>query len=458
MRKPRPQLHRLTRSEIKHQLDALTSWRGEIAVEPIALYVAGSDKPLSDAERRELIARVRAGEVIELELEAVPFIQRETANRNAVRFKNGMLASFAKSFRGVPFLRNHDQDDQAQRGGTVLSSKLERNDDGSTQFRMRLRLVKPWAVESALDGTLDRFSIGWHRDRTKALECSSCDADWLECAHWPGTLDEKGNVVQLVISAADGTEVSAVNVPAVVGTFVESISQLKAIDPAQLADILAADAIPGEHDDMKLLAAVIAALSLPTTTTEDEAAAAVQRTADELSSTKDQLTIAQSAKKTADEQLASIQAQAKQAATLARVQTVETGIQSLLAAGKLKPGSPVEGALRRLGGVVPKLGADGKQQLADGKPVFEVDMSKSIDVFTAHVDEMLVSGASVTPVGAQLPASKPDPQPGVLSDGKAYLATKPETAKWLAAAGIDAEKFEKHGMTGREIATVVFGQ
>lgn len=457
MRKQRPQPHRLTRSELKQQLDTLSSWRGTVEIEPIALYVSGSDKPLSEAERKELIARVRAGEVIELELDAVPFIQRATANRNAVRFKSGILATFAKSYRGAPFLRNHDQDDQAQRGGTVLASKLEHGEDGSKSFRMRLKLVKPWAVESALDGTLDRFSIGWHRDRTLPLECSTCEADWLDCAHWPGELDEKGNVVQLVIGGAEGTEVSAVNVPAVVGTFIESISQLSSIDPAQLADILASDTTPGEYDDMKLLAAVIAALALPTTTTEDEAAAAVARTRDELTGANDQLTIARDQLKTAREQLATLSAETKQREQLSRVSTVEAGVASLIAAGKLKPGSPVESALRRQGGVTAKLGADGKQLVQDGKPVFEVDMSKSIEVFTATVDDMLLTGPSVTPVGAPLLAAQRDPQPTTPTGAKAFLSTKPEAAKWLARAGITEEQFEKHGETGREIATVVFG-
>ena len=456
MPKPHRPLPRLDRQAIKQQLDALTSWRGEVVVEPLALYVAGSDKPLSDAERKDLIARVRAGEVIELELEIVPFIQRASANRNAIRFKNGMLSGFARSYKGVPFLRNHDQEDQAQRGGTILASKLESADDGTKGFRMRLKLVKPWAVESALDGTLDRFSIGWHRDRTQPMECSSCDADWLLCQHWPGMLDEKGAVVQLVIAAAEGTEVSAVNVPAVVGTFIESISQLKAIDPAQLADILAADASPGEQHDMKLLAAVIAALALPTTTTEDEAAAAVTRTRDELATARDQLTVVNGQLSTARAAIATAQSEQKKREQLSRVSTVETGIQSLISAGKLAPGSAVEGALRRLGGVTAKLGADGKQEQLDGKPVFEVDMSKSIDMFQAHVDDMLVTGPAVTPVGAPLHANKPDPQPAVALGGKAYLAAKPEVAKWLAKAGISEEKFEKHGETGREIATVVF--
>lgn len=208
---------------------------------------------------------------------------------------------------------------------------------------------------------------------------------------------------------------------------------------------------------MKLLAAVIAALSLPTTTTEDEAAAAVTRQRDELTAANDQLTIVREQLSTARSTLATVQTEQKQREQLSRVSTVETGIASLLAAGKLKPGSATEAALRRQGGVTPKLGADGKQLQQDGKPVFEVDMSKSLDVFAATVDDMLLNGPAVTPVGAPLPATQRDPAPTAPTEAKALLAAKPVVASWLRTAGISEEKFEKHGENAREIASVVFG-
>lgn len=434
-----------TRSELKAQLDTVPAWRGKVEYEPIALYVAGSDKQLTDAERKELIARVRAGEVIELELDAVPFIQRESSNRNAVRFKPGMLAGFAKSYKGAPFLRNHDQEDQAQRGGTVSASKLEHNEDGSKQMRMRLKLVKPWAVESALDGTLDRFSIGWHRDRTQPLECSSCADDWMNCSHWPGELDEKGAVVQLVIAAAEGTEVSAVNVPAVVGTSIESISTLKAIDPAHLADMLTADAIPGGTDDMKILATLAALLALPSTATEDDVVAGVSALRADRDKLTDQLTLAKTQSTDATTKLAKLEADAKTRDTATRLSTVEGEITKLLAAGKIKPGSDAEGALRRLGGVTK--GDDGK---------LSVDLTKPVEIFASAVADLLAM-PSVTPVGAPLPAKQPDPTPAALTTTQGYLAAKPETAKWLSKAGIDEKAFEKHGDVGREIAGHVFG-
>lgn len=432
MKSPRPKHQTATRSELKSQLDAVPTWRGKVEYEPIALYVSGSEKQLTDVERKELIARVRAGEVIELELDAVPFIQRATANRNFVRFKPGILASFAKSYKGAPFLRNHDQDDQAQRGGTVVASKLEHNEDGSKQMRMRLKLVKPWAVESALDGTLDRFSIGWNRDRSMPLECSSCEADWLDCSHWPGEADEKGEIVQLVIGGAEGTEVSAVNVPAVAGTSIESISTLKAIDPGHLADMLAADAIPGGHDDMKLLATLCALLSLPATATEDDVVAGVTKLQTERDGLSDQLTIAKTASDDVKSRLSKLEAEKVDREKQAKLATVDGGIAQLLAAGKIKPGSETEAALRRQG-------------------------DRDVEVFAATVKDLLASGPVVTPVGAPLPASNPDPNPTPVAGAKGYLAAKPETAKWLAAAGIDEKAFEKHGEVGREIAGAVFG-
>lgn len=412
------------------------------------LYLRGGDSPMSKNDRVELINRSRAGEFVELEMVATVFVQRETPNYNFLRFKAGDLPSFAKSYTGSPFLADHATSEQNRRGGTIITSKLIHG-DAEKLFEQRLHLVKPWAVESALDGTLDRFSIGWYRGGTS--ECSICEATWLACSHWPGELDEKtGKICELVQINPRGKETSYVNGPAVLGTSPTSISQLEALDPQLAADILAADASPGVKDDMKTLAAMIAALALPATATEEDVLAAVQRQHTELTSTRDQLTVSTSANENTRTRLAALEVESIERAKLARVSVVDSSIDRLIAGGKLKPGSETELALRRMGGVT-KATVDGKEQLT-------IDEKKPLDVFTAYVNDMLANGAPVTPAGAPLPASKPDPTPTGLADGKAYLAQKPETASWLKSAGITQEQFEKHGSDGRVMAGAIFGQ
>lgn len=413
------------------------------------LYLRGGDSPMAKGERVDLIQRLHAGEFIELEMAATVFIQRDTPNYNFLRFRPGDMAGLAKSYTGTPFLRNHGTDQQGDRGGTIVSSKLVHNDDGSKQFDQRLHLVKPWAVESALDGTLDRFSIGWYRGGTS--ECSICKASWLSCMHWPGELDaDAGVVCELIQVSPRGKETSYVNAPAVLGTSPASISQLEALDPALLADILAADTTPGDDDDMKILTTLIAALALPATSTEDDVLSAVTTQRDELTAMRDRATIAEAGAQGVKDRLAVIEIENAKRATVDRLTVVEAGIASLIAAGKIKPGSETELALKRQGGVSTKPNAAGVLEVV-------VDLKRDVDVFSASVKDLLASGPVVTPVGAVLPMVLPDPLPATPTDAKAFLAAAPETASWLARAGIKPEDFEKHGAAGRALVVGKFG-
>lgn len=198
---------------------------------------SGADA-LTDEERDALLADAVAGRAVRLELEAVTYIQREGPNRNYVRFKRGILPSLAASFAGgaaggerggAPFLRDHEQHNALARGGTVLESKLIEH-EGAPAFWMRIELTAPWAVELALRGLLDRFSIGW--STTGIYECSICGKDIFDwraerpCPHWPGQayeVDGRRVKCEAVITDAEGVEVSAVTVPAVTGTEVQDI-------------------------------------------------------------------------------------------------------------------------------------------------------------------------------------------------------------------------------------------
>lgn len=174
--------------------------------------------------RAELLRQVRAGEFQgPLVVEATTFIQRATPNRNYARLARGTLRTGARSFVGQVVLLDHDQRSQQARIGTIIDSKAAKDDEGNVTFVMKLSIVKLHAIESVLDGTIDRFSIGWFP--TGPVVCSVHEqplwgADCCPC--WPGQT-VNGKTVEAVFTAWDGIEVSAVNVPAVVGTGIDQI-------------------------------------------------------------------------------------------------------------------------------------------------------------------------------------------------------------------------------------------
>lgn len=179
---------------------------------------------------KDLLAQFRAGELGELEFDAITFRQTDEPNRNFVRFKKGALAKLARSFVGAPFMRDHSRS-LADRGGTVIASELTEH-KGAPAFTQTVRLTAPWAVEQALLGNLDRFSIAW--SATGDVLCGLCEEPWRPgffgmlptCNHFPGDLVGEGDdaeVVEVLYTAAEGTELSGVVVPAVAGTEIEAI-------------------------------------------------------------------------------------------------------------------------------------------------------------------------------------------------------------------------------------------
>lgn len=382
---------------------------------PTTLLAAGSDVAMSADERDAMLRLVRrhlAGNVEDedpiprLEMTAVTFIQRDTPNRNFVRFKGGMLAAFAKSFSGMPVLRNHDTYDTQARAGTIKSSKLEHNDDGSKQMRMRFELVALWAIEAALLGMFDRFSIGWHR--TGTLECSIHGGAVMECRCWRGEM-VNGKPVEYVLTGADGTEVSSINVPAVVGTSSEGIRQLAGLDLAELADMLETED-HNEQETSMLDPKVLAALGLKAEATVEDAIAAIGGLKATSDQTADKLTIVEG-------QLATITADIATRTKKERDALVEAKLAALKTAGKLAPGSESEKALRRMA-------------------------ERDVDSFTAQADDMLANGAKVTPAGNEPQGDKPDVARSTVSEA---LAHRPGLKSMLAKAGISDEEFAKTG-------------
>lgn len=194
------------------------------------LFVRGSGgRQITEEERVALLAAIRAGKPPpQLVIEAVTFNQRPgVANRNFHRFKPEVLDKIGRSFTNTPFLRDHRQWDIGHRGGTVLqSTPAPLANAGGVEFHQVIELVKPWAMEGVLDGTIDRFSIGWHN--IGPILCSICRAEFWsgDCWHFPGERDEEtGELCEIISTDAEGVEVSAVSVPAVVGTGIEAVRE-----------------------------------------------------------------------------------------------------------------------------------------------------------------------------------------------------------------------------------------
>lgn len=389
--------------------------------EPIALYRSSGGEPIKEADREELLKAVRDGEVVELEFEAVTFIQRDTPNRNYVRFPPGKLAGFAASFKGMPFLRDHATYDSTSRGGTIVDAKLEHNADGSKQMRMRVRAVKSWAVEGLLDGTIDRFSIGWDRQGMEA-QCSIHLASWYSCSCRLGATLEDGRHVEILVPSPVGTEMSTILVPAVVGTTIESISQL-GIDSSRLADSLVRNATlsvaeGNKNMDPKLvtLLAVLGITASSATALDDGIKAAEKLAADreEAIEQRDE----------AKGKLATVEIDAKTKLTAERATITKEKLTALKAAGKLRPGSGREDRLKKRA---------------------ETDFAD----FLATCEELLADGEQVTAAGKTLAAATKDPAGATAATpAKAAVVANPQLASWLKSAGISEEQFEKHGGNG----------
>jgi hypothetical protein len=330
------------------ELMGLYSVREGGPAEPVA------SASLSEAKRKDLLKAARAGEAVELLLDAVTFIQRETPNRNFVRFRPGSLRAMARSFKGQPVLSDHRQRDIRARAGTILASELVEHPDGKA-IRQQLHLVKPWAVEGALDGTLDRFSVGVTLSAGADVLCTACGNSmfWRQpprpgtdpCMHMPGQVVE-GKPVEMEYTAAEGIEVSAVSVPAVVGTEIERIH-------AALSAIRSPGLRPTKEKAMNLLKVLAPLLGLAESATEQDAADALQGVVAEKRGLELKLAAAE---ERAAEHAASAQALEARVKALegdVTLRRVDAFIERALAQGKIQPkrdadGKPVAGAMERL--------------------------------------------------------------------------------------------------------------
>lgn len=245
------------------------SLRAEAPIAPMLIRAAGVGEITSAAARSDLLAKLRAGEFAgPLTVSITSYVQRATPNRNFVRFGRGTLRRGAHSFKGQVALVDHAQREQAARIGTILSSKAERNAAGEIGFHKELEIVKIPAIESVLDGTIDRWSIGWFP--TGPIDCSACKGPMFgrnsTCPHWPGDLADDGAPVEAVYTSWEGVEVSAVNVPAVLGT---GVDEIRAALAADREDRNRRGRAPQEKPKMDI-EALRAILAMPATATEAE--------------------------------------------------------------------------------------------------------------------------------------------------------------------------------------------
>jgi hypothetical protein len=147
-----------------------------------------------------------------------------TANANGFRFRNESMRSLARSFRGQPFLTGHDRGDVRARGGTIRDAYLEQLDaSAEVAILYDIDAVADWAKDGLANGTIDRFSIGASRGDGEIV-CTVHGAPvFVECVCFPGeAVEYEGDemIAEWEYQDPIGMELSAVNVPAVLGTFV----------------------------------------------------------------------------------------------------------------------------------------------------------------------------------------------------------------------------------------------
>ena len=187
---------------------------------------------LDAAAKAKLIEAVRGGSHVELSIRAITFRQRDgSPNKNHLRFKRSKLGDIATSFVGKPSLVDHDKHSQSSRIGTITASEAVPLPGGWTGFRQTIRVVKPHAVISVLDGTIDRFSIGWDPRGTVICTVHKVDVRSRASCYWkedcyPGKsveVDGKAEIAEYEWQSTEGLETSGVNTPAVTGTKIEDI-------------------------------------------------------------------------------------------------------------------------------------------------------------------------------------------------------------------------------------------
>lgn len=182
----------------------------------------------SKKARGQMIEAVRAGKHLALAVTATTWRQRPAPNRRGLRLAIDKLADRASSWKGKPFLVDHNTYKVMESSkGTILSSKLIEESPKVHSFEQTLEVVKPDAVIGILDRTLSSFSISWF-----GLGPVMCTAHGVDvqspdsCGCWPletVMVDGKPQIVQYEFTDYGGKETSGVVVGAVHDTSVEEV-------------------------------------------------------------------------------------------------------------------------------------------------------------------------------------------------------------------------------------------
>jgi hypothetical protein len=138
-------------------------------------------------KRSELLTRLAQGERIQILLTAETYGQGGSIeNANFTEFSSSALNALARAADGTSFQRDHSLATVDCGGFVKGASKVETRSDGARILMETVQLVKPWAVEAALDGSMRKFSISWRARSLDDVICSSCGGSVLKCTHWPG--------------------------------------------------------------------------------------------------------------------------------------------------------------------------------------------------------------------------------------------------------------------------------
>lgn len=249
----------------------IDGYKGLTSLSASALELDAKPDPDAKAHRAEMITAVRGGKHMELSITALTFRQRKAPNRRYLRLAADKLEERAPTWKGTPFLTDHNTSRMDAAKGTILSSKLVQESTNIAAFEQVLQVVKPDAVIGFLDGTWRKFSVGWFALGPVMCTAHGCDVRMPDsCSCWPGdtvTIDGKPQIVQYEFSDYEGKETSTVVIPAVRDT---SVEEIRAALTAEL-HLPSRRTIPKERPMAFTL--LMAALGLPTLTDADEARA-----------------------------------------------------------------------------------------------------------------------------------------------------------------------------------------
>ena len=328
-----------------------------LTVLPVSALKSESPDADAKAHRFELISAVRGGKHVELAITAQTFEQTKAPNRRFLRLADDKLASRAPTWKGQPYLTDHNTYSISSSQGTILSSKAIET-PGGIGFEQKINAVTADAVIGILNGTFNKFSIGWWMAGPVLCSAHGCDVASDEaCGCWPGdqvTLaGGKKHTVEFVFTDFRGKETSTVVLPAVQNT---SISEIRAALAAELSIPTTRTRHPTRTTkETKMLfhrLAVALGLTALSEGDEDRALAAVSALQARANTAETQLTTARASLAQAESAV-----QTLTAAQLG-VQVAATLEQDGFASGRLRRHrdangvlavGPVEGWLRKLG-------------------------------------------------------------------------------------------------------------